>query len=425
MVRVARAEPPADLFDGALGDRLQREAPLAEKLRPKDWGEFVGQEAVVGPGTPLRQLIDRDEVPSLILWGPPGSGKTTLARLVAKLTKSTFVQLSAVQAGLPELRKLVAEAMERRKVRNIRTILFIDEIHRWNKAQQDALLPYVENGTVTLIGATTENPSFEVVSALLSRCRVTVLQPLSSSALASILRRALADKELGLGQTKVEGADKAIAHLTVLANGDARVALNTLELAVRAQAVGGVAKLTDELLKQSLQRTHLRYDKGGEEHYNIISALHKSMRGGNADAALYWMGRMLEAGEDPLYVARRLIRFASEDVGLSDPHALVQAVAAYQAAHDIGMPECNVVLAQAVVYLARAPKSNALYTAYGKVREDVQNTVNEGVPLHLRNAPTKLMKDLKYGDNYKYNPDFEGPVDQDYLPPSLKGRTYL
>ncbi len=414
-----------DLFDAKLRDDLALSAPLADRLRPASWDEFEGQEEIVGKGTPLRQLIDQDQVPSLIFWGPPGSGKTTLARLIARLTKSRFVQLSAVSAGLAELRQVVSEALEARKLNGHRTILFIDEIHRWSKAQQDALLPSVENGSLTLIGATTENPSFEVVSALLSRCRVVVLKPLSPEQVTSILKRALQDADRGLGKVAVKGADRAIQHLSVMANGDARVALNTLELAVTAAARKGVAELTDETLKQSLQRTHLRYDKGGEEHYNIISALHKSMRGSDADAALYWLGRMLEAGEDPLYVARRLIRFASEDIGLKDPQALAQAVAAYQAAHDIGMPECNVVLAQCVAYLARAPKSNALYVAYQQVQEDVQKTINEGVPLHLRNAPTKLMKGLGYGKGYKYNPAYDEPVDQDYLPESIKGRKYL
>jgi putative ATPase len=424
-MHMAKKMAPPDLFDSALEQRLRAEAPLAERLRPESLGDFVGQEAIVGQGKPLRVLIDRGEVPSLILWGPPGSGKTTLARLIAGLTQSTFVQLSGVQAGLEDLRRVISEASERRKLSSIRTTLFIDEIHRWSKAQQDVLLPHVERGVVTLIGTTTENPSFEVISALLSRCRVVVLEPLGRDALRTILERALVNTEVGLGRLRVVGADAALDHLSQLANGDARVALNTLELAVKASAKDGVATITDELIKQSLQRSHLVYDKGGEEHYNIISALHKSMRGGDADAALYWLGRMLEAGEDPLYVARRLVRFASEDIGLADPQALVQATAAFQASHEIGMPECNVILAQAVVYLARAPKSNALYEAYGKVQEDVQKTINEGVPLHLRNAPTKLMKSLNYGKDYKYNPDFDKPVEQDYLPPSLKGKKYL
>ncbi|HAO81253.1 TPA: AAA family ATPase, partial [Candidatus Veblenbacteria bacterium] len=303
--------------------------------------------------------------------------------------------------------------------------LFIDEIHRWNKAQQDALLPHVENGTVTLIGATTENPSFEVISALLSRCRVIIIKALAPEDIESILQRALKDKEYGFGKIKVEGATQAIKHLAIMASGDARVALNTLELAVKASLKDNQSVITDELIKQSLQRTHLVYDKGGEEHFNLISALHKSMRGSNPDAALYWLGRMLEAGEDPLYIARRLIRFASEDIGLADPQALVQATAGFQAAHNIGMPECNVILAQTVVYLANAPKSNSLYKAYQAVQQDVKATINEGVPLHLRNAPTDLMKEVGYGQGYKYNPDYDEPVEQDYLPPSLKGRKYL
>jgi putative ATPase len=414
-----------DLFDSVLEKRLNAEAPLADRLRPSAWDEFFGQEEVIGPDKPLRQLIERDEVPSLILWGPPGSGKTTLARLIANLTKSSFIQLSAVSSGLDDLRKVVAEAVDRRKLYNTRTILFIDEIHRWSKSQQDALLPHVERGIVTLIGATTENPSFEVIAALLSRCRVIVLKPLASLHIKTILQRALKNTERGLGKIKVVGAEVALEHIAILANGDARVALNTLELAVKSALHGDTAKLDENVIKQSLQRTHLVYDKAGEEHYNLISALHKSLRGSDDNAALYWLGRMLEAGEDPLYVARRLVRFAAEDVGLADPQALVQATAAFQATHQLGMPECNVILAQVVVYLARAPKSNALYTAYGKVQEDVQKTINEGVPLHLRNAPTKLMKDLNYGKNYKYNPNYKEPVEQEYLPPSLKGKKYL
>ncbi|MBI5733564.1 MAG: replication-associated recombination protein A [Candidatus Kerfeldbacteria bacterium] len=400
-------------------------APLASKMRPRVWDEFVGQEEVVGQGTILRKLLDKGEVPSLILWGPPGSGKTTLARLVASLTKSVFVEFSAVASGLAEVRKVIAEAKERKKFQRARTILFIDEIHRWNKAQQDALLPAVENGTVILIGATTENPSFEVISALLSRVRVIVLSALTPQNIKTILELALRDKERGLGNIKVEGAAGALEHISILANGDARLALNVLELAVNSSLQDGAARLDEAVIKQSLQRTHLLYDKGGEEHYNLISALHKSLRGSDADAALYWLGRMLEAGEDPLYIARRLVRFASEDIGLADPGALVQAVSGFQAAHQIGMPECNVVLAQVVAYLARAAKSNALYTAYGKVKEDVQQTINEGVPLNLRNAPTKLLKNIGYGKGYKYNPDYDEPVSQDYLPESLKGRKYL
>ena len=417
--------PDTDLFDAALAEQLRAEAPLADRLRPTVWQDFVGQKEVIGSGTPLRQLIEQDQVPSLIFWGPPGSGKTTLARLIAKLTRSDFIQLPAVASGLADLRQVVARASDRRKLHQTRTILFIDEIHRWNKAQQDALLPHVENGTVTLIGATTENPSFEVISALLSRCRVIIIKALAPEDIESILQRALKDKEYGFGKIKVEGATQAIKHLAIMASGDARVALNTLELAVKASLKDNQSVITDELIKQSLQRTHLVYDKGGEEHFNLISALHKSMRGSNPDAAFYWLGRMLEAGEDPLYIARRLIRFASEDIGLADPQALVQATAGFQAAHNIGMPECNVILAQTVVYLANAPKSNSLYKAYQAVQQDVKATINEGVPLHLRNAPTDLMKEVGYGQGYKYNPDYDEPVEQDYLPPSLKGRKYL
>ncbi len=414
-----------DLFDSSLDQSLRREAPLADRLRPQDWQQFVGQNEIIDSDKPLRKLIDTDQVPSLIFWGPPGSGKTTLARLIAKVTQSYFVQMSAVASGLEELREIIRETIDRRKLKNQKTILFIDEIHRWNKAQQDALLPQVERGVVTLIGATTENPSFEVISALLSRSRVVVLKPLAPADIKKILQRALQDKEVGLGKIKVQGSAEVIEHLSQMASGDARVALNTLELAVLSANKNGTAVITKQLIQDSLQRTHLLYDKQGEEHYNLISALHKSLRGSDENAALYWLGRMLEAGEDPLYIARRLIRFASEDVGLADPNALVQATAAFQATHSIGMPECNVILAQAVVYLARAPKSNTLYQAYGKVKEDVLNTINEGVPLHLRNAPTKLMKEVGYGKGYKYNPDYDEPVEQDYLPESLKGRKYL
>lgn len=406
-------------------DRSKSDAPLADRLRPRQWDEFIGQEEVVGKDAVLRKLLDKGEVPSLILWGPPGSGKTTLARLIAQLTNSVFVEFSAVATGLATLRQVIKKAIEQKKFQGARTILFIDEIHRWNKAQQDALLPYVEDGTVILIGATTENPSFEVISALLSRVRVIVLKPLTPDNIKVILHLALHDKERGLGKVNVVGAAAAIDHISVLANGDARLALNVLELAVRSNLHDDRAYLDEAVIKQSLQRTHLLYDKAGEEHYNLISALHKAMRGSDADAALYWLGRMLEAGEDPLYIARRLIRFAAEDIGLADPQALVQAVSGFQASHQIGMPECNVILAQVVVYLARAPKSNKLYEAYSRVQQDVLQTINDSVPLHLRNAPTKLMKNLGYGQGYKYNPDYDEPVEQDYLPESLKGRKYL
>jgi putative ATPase len=396
-------------------------------MRPENLEEFVGQEELVGEGKMLRTLIEKDEIPSMIFWGPPGSGKTTLARIIAKMTKSEFVQFSAVTSGIGELRQVISEAEKRRKFNNIRTILFIDEIHRWNKAQQDGLLPYVENGIITLIGATTENPSFEVNSALLSRCRVFVLKKLTPENIEVILKRAMADKVRGYGQIDVQITEKTLNYLSCLADGDARAALNVLEFAIKANRRNNqkVVQLDQEAIREALQKTHLLYDKQGEEHYNIISALHKSMRGSDPDAALYWLGRMLEAGEDPLYIARRLIRFASEDIGLADPGALVQATTAYTACHYLGMPECNVVLAQAVVYLAKAPKSNMLYRAYTEVQHDVKETECEPVPMHLRNAPTELMKELGYGKGYKYNPNYNEPVDQDYLPEKLRGRKYL
>ena len=413
----------SDLFDLKLEQELKKSAPLADRMRPASLEDFAGQEKLIGPGTTLRTLIERDEIPSMIFWGPPGTGKTTLARIIARLTRSRFEQLSAVAAGINELRRVIDEAKEKRKLANTRTILFIDEIHRWNKSQQDALLPQVESGVITLIGATTENPSFEVNGALLSRCRVFVLEKLSSEDIRKLIERAL-KSERGLGG-KVKADSDAIEFLAQIADGDARVALNSLEIAAKALKVAKRPTLKVEAVKYALQKTHLRYDKTGEEHYNIISALHKSMRGSDADAALYWLGRMLEAGEDPLYVARRMVRFASEDVGLADPQALVIAMAAYEAAHAIGMPECNVILAQCAAYLARAPKSNKLYVAYGRVQQDIAELPNEPVPLHLRNAPTKLMKELEYGKGYKYNPNFEGPIEQDYLPEKLKGKRYL
>jgi putative ATPase len=413
-----------DLFD----KNLNINAPLADRMRPLDFKDFVGQEHIVGVKTLLRQAIESDNLPSIIFWGPPGTGKTTLAKIIAQKTQAVFVPFSAVTSGVKELREFIKEAQDRKKFKNEKTILFIDEIHRWNKSQQDALLPYVEKGIITLIGATTENPSFEVNSALLSRCRVFVLNPLELAELKEIIKNALKDKERGLGNLIIEINEEVLNFLSQMANGDARIALNALEFAansIKPDKKGSIM-LDKKIIEQALQKSYL-YDKAGEQHYNIISALHKSMRGSDADAALYWLARMIESGEDPLYIARRLIRFASEDIGLADPNALVQAVSAYTACHYLGYPECDVILAQAVAYLAKAPKNNKLYVALGKVKEDMKNLPNEPVPLHLRNAPTKLMKDLNYGKDYKYTPNFDNLDDakQDYLPEKLKNKKYL
>jgi putative ATPase len=406
---------------------LLHDAPLAARMRPRSFAEFVGQEHLVGEGRVLRKSIEADQIPSMILWGPPGSGKTTLAYVVANVTKSHFSPLSAVSAGVADLRRIVNEAKRRRKLSGQRTILFIDEIHRFNKSQQDAILPYVENGIVTFIGATTENPSFEVISALLSRCRVFTLDPLTDEQVRLIVERAIKDEDSGLGKFKVELPEDALVHLVVMSNGDARVALNALEMATQATApeAGGNRQLSLETIEEALQRRALLYDKSGEQHYDLISALHKSLRGSDPDAALYWLGRMLEAGEDPLYVARRLVRFASEDVGMADPQALVVAVAAQQAVHFVGMPEGNLALAEAVIYLASAPKSNSLYEAYSRVQQDVEHSRNEPVPLHLRNPVTRLMRGLGYGKGYKYAHDYPGHfVEQQNLPDLLKGKRY-
>lgn len=407
---------------------INKANPLAERMRPLNLDEFVGQAHLVGEGKILRRAIESDVVPSMIFWGPPGSGKTTLASIIAKSTHSEFVQLSAISSGVKEVRKVIEEAGQLRKESGKQVILFIDEIHRFNKAQQDVFLPYVENGTIVLIGATTENPSFEVNAALLSRCRVFVLNLLDAADIEVIVKRALVDRKRGLGEKKIDITENLIHYVAMVANGDARVALNILEIAVFiTKPADGVIRLDEEIIKNALQKSHLLYDKAGDEHYNIISALHKSMRGNDADAALYWLGRMLEAGEDPLYVARRLIRFASEDIGLANSLALPQAVAAYQACQYIGMPECNVNLAQAVVYMAKSKKSNVLYKGYQEAQKDIKNLPNEPVPLHLRNAPTNLMKDLNYGKGYKYTPDYKNPeqTQQTYLPDTLKGRKYL
>jgi len=397
--------------------------PLADRLRPNCLEKFLGQEEIIGQGTLLRRAIEADRLPSIIFWGPPGSGKTTLAFIIAQKTKSDFKRISAVNSGLKDLREILKIA-EQNKKKNKQTILFIDEIHRWNKSQQDALLPYVEKGTVILIGATTENPSFEVVGALLSRCRVFILKQLTEDQIIKIVKTALADKEKGLGGLKVKIREEVIRILAQLSNGDARAALNTLEYAVFSSS-SFKTPITPEIIKEAFQKSHLFYDKDGEEHYNIISALHKSMRGSDADASLYWLARMIEAGEDPLYIARRLIRFAAEDIGLANSRALEQAVAAYQACHFIGLPECNVILAQAAVYMAKCKKSNDLYVAYEKATEDVKRYGNLPVPLHLRNAPTKLMKEIGYGKGYKYSPNHDYKEKQEYLPKELKNKKYL
>jgi putative ATPase len=400
--------------------------PLADRMRPRTLDEVVGQEHLLGPGRVLRAAIERGELHSMILWGPPGAGKTTLASLMAHVTGGRFVAFSAVLSGVKEIRQVVAEAEAARARHGRRTILFVDEIHRFNRAQQDAFLPHVEKGTLVLVGATTENPSFEVNSALLSRCRVYVLHGLGEDDLVAILRRALADRERGLGALEAEVTDEALRLVARLADGDARSALNVLELAVGLGAGRGARPVvTEGAIREAAQRKTLLYDKSGEAHYNLISALHKSLRDSDADAALYWMTRMLDSGEDPLYVARRLVRFASEDVGNADPTALTLTLAAKEAYDFLGSPEGELALAQATLYLALAPKSNAAYVAHEQVRADVRERPAEPVPLHIRNAPTRLMKDLGYGAGYQYAHDApEARVDQEHLPEALRGRRY-
>ena len=398
-------------------------SPLAERMRPRTLDEFIGQDALVGPGRPLRRAIEQDRLQSVILWGPPGTGKTTLARLIAGVTRAHFISFSAVLSGIKEIRAVMTEAEDARRRLGRRTILFIDEIHRFNKAQQDAFLPRVEAGDIVLIGATTENPSFEVNSALLSRSKVYVLKPLGPEDIVAILRHALSDAERGLGAQQLRADGDALMGIARYANGDARVALNLLELA--GATAGGTRNIDAPLIAELAQHRALLYDKSGEEHYNLISALHKSMRNSDPDASVYWLARMLEAGEDPLYVARRLVRFASEDIGNADPQALTIAVAAKDAVHFIGMPEGNTALAQAAIYLATAPKSNAVYRAYLDAAAAASQEVAEPVPLHLRNAPTRLMKDLEYGKDYQYaHDDPAGIADMTCLPEAHQGRRF-
>jgi len=400
--------------------------PLAERMRPRTLDEFIGQQKLLGPGKPLRMQIESDNIGSMLFWGPPGCGKTTLARLIARLTKSDFISFSAVLSGIKEIKEVMAASELKSKSGN-RTIVFVDEVHRFNKAQQDAFLPYVEAGYIIFIGATTENPSFEVISPLLSRIKVYVLEALTTPQIAELLHRALTDKEHGLGQQNVAASEQVLVRIASFANGDARAAYNALELCARSAkpSSDGTLQITSELLEDVLQRKLLRYDKSGDEHYNLISALHKSVRNSDPDAALYWLARMLESGEDPLYLARRMVRMASEDIGLAEPSALAITLAAKEAFDFLGAPEGHLALAQAAVYLSLAPKSNALYTAYGDVQEDVQKTEADPVPLHLRNAPTGLMKNLGYGKDYRYAHNYEEKVtDMQCLPDNLAGRTW-
>ncbi|MDD6490755.1 MAG: replication-associated recombination protein A [Firmicutes bacterium] len=409
------------LFSGESGI----ETPLASRLRPQSLDDYIGQEHLLGNGKVLRQMIDKDMISSMIFWGPPGVGKTTLARIIAHMTQSSFIDFSAVTSGIKEIKDVMRQA-ENDRMMGLKTILFVDEIHRFNKAQQDAFLPYVEKGSIILIGATTENPSFEINSALLSRCKVFVLQALTEQDIVKLLHNALTDKR-GFGNSTINIEERLLKAIAVFSNGDARTALNTLDMAVLNGEIkpDGSITVKEDILEQCTGRKMLLYDRNGEEHYNLISALHKSMRNSDPDAAIYWLARMLEAGEDPLYIARRLVRFASEDVGMADSQALQVAVSAYQACHFNGMPECDVNLTHAVVYLSMAPKSNALYVGYGRAREDARHMLNEPVPLQIRNGVTELMRELHYGEGYQYAHDtLEKVTDMQCLPDSLQGKEY-
>jgi len=414
------SDPPQPSFKGPRAGG----APLAERMRPRSLDELLGQEHLVGPGKPLRVQIERDDASSMIFWGPPGVGKTTLAKIVAETTKASFIEFSAVTSGIKEIKQVMVTAAKAAE-RHSRTILFVDEIHRFNKAQQDAFLPYVERGAIRLIGATTENPSFEIISPLLSRCRVYVLEPLKEEQITALLRRALADKDRGLGALSLTADDDALSLIAGYSSGDCRNAYNTLEVAAQLAVADETKHITKATATEAVQQRVLMYDKSGEEHYNLISALHKSVRNSDPDAALYWLGRMFAGGEDPLYLARRIVRMAVEDIGLAAPEALNLSLSAKGAVDFLGSPEGDLALAEAVVYLSLAPKSNSVYTAYSAVQDDIEHTRQEPVPLHLRNAPTRLMKDLEYGKGYLYAHDEEGKVaDMDCLPDSLKGRTY-